>query len=160
MRVSDAEEGSGFGEQLGGSFPTGSEEVVPSKKFKRIKREEVPQAFDLDLVNFESVTYLPGEIDRAILGAKKNRCMTFEGVVWSLGGDISVAPGDWLLLPLGGEDRWWLVYASSTQRQIVVSMGGGYLCLSKDSFLRLTLDVRRIPPWEKTPEERELAIGE
>lgn len=150
MSVSVAREESRIGRAVG-AFQAGSEESVPSKKFKRIKREEVPQAFDLDLVNFEDVTYLPGGIDRAMADAARNRHQTFNGVNWSLGGDLSVAPGDWILLPFGGDRTWWLVYSSGPRLMIIVSQGGGYLRFSKPSFLTLTLDVRRTPPWEDEP---------
>lgn len=151
MGVSVSRESSG-GERMMGALQAGSEGSVPSKKFKRIKREEVPQAFDLDLVNCEDVTYLPGGIDRAMHDAKRNRHQTFHGVSWSLGGEILVAPGDWLLLPFGGSvegDRrsWWLIYSSGPQQSIIVSQGGGYLRFTKENFLTLTLDVRRLPPW-------------
>lgn len=128
------------------AWPAGSEASVPSKKFKRIKREEVPLAFDLDQVNYSEVMYLPGGALRAAEGAQKNRARTFTGVAWSLGGELSVLPGDWILLPLCGGQDWWLIYSSGVTEMIIVSRGGGYLKITKPQFLTLTLDVRGTPP--------------
>ena len=121
---------------------------MPSKKFKRIRREDVPQAFDLSAVSQTEVTYLPGGLDRALEGSTRNRHHAFKGMAWHLGGGLSVKPGDWLLLPLRGIEDWWLVYLSEPLRMLIVSTGGGYLEITKKTFLFQTLDVRYNAPWE------------
>lgn len=121
---------------------------MPSKKFKRIKKEELPQPFDLSLVHERDVTYLPGGIDRALIEAARNRHHAFRGVAWGLGGEIKVLPGDWLHLNLEGQENWWLVYSADHNYQVIVSQGGGYRLINKNTFACRTLNLRHFPPWE------------
>lgn len=136
-----------------GALAAGSDEIMPSsKKFRRIKREEIPQAFDLDLVTNQDVTYLPGGIERALVDASRNRHHTLRGIAWGLGGGIAVRPHDWLLAKFDGAQSWWLVYASEPQRMILVSEGGGYRSIDRNGFLLVTMDYSEKAPWTQDEE--------
>jgi len=121
---------------------------MPIKKFKRIKKEEIPQAFDLDLVNHTEVLYLPGGIDKALYEALKHRHHTFHGIAWDLGEGNTVRAGDWVQIPMAGQESWWIIYKADQKNAIIVSEGGGYLRISKENFLQSVLRTRRTPPWK------------